>query len=191
MSEDKFNAELYREHNENEFKKVTFIYDEFPTIFGEILIAKFADGGTIKIGRNVTINSAFWANPVGGTQTCLLIKGPEALIEIGDNTGMSNCIIASRTRVTIGENVNIGGGVKIFDTDFHSLDLQERIDDVNIPSKPIVLEDGCFIGADAIILKGVTIGKESVVAAGAVVAKNIPAGEIWGGNPAKFIKKLK
>ena len=191
MSKKLFNPELYRQHNEDEFKKVTFICDEFPTIFGEILVAKFANGGTVKIGKNVAINSAFWANPVGGTQTCFLIKGNHALIEIGDNSGISNVILAARTRITIGKDVNLGGGVKIFDTDFHSIDLQERIDDVNIPTKPVVIEDGCFIGADVIILKGVTIGKESVVGAGSVVAKSIPAGEIWGGNPAKFIKKLK
>jgi acetyltransferase-like isoleucine patch superfamily enzyme len=191
MTEDLFNAELYRKHNENEFKKVTFICDEFPTIFGEILVAKFADGGTVKIGKNVDINSAFWANPVGGTQTCFLIKGNDAVIEIGDNVGMSNVVLAARTSITIGQYVNLGGGVKIFDTDFHSIDLQERLNDINIPTRPVFIEDGCFIGADAIILKGVTIGKESVVGAGSVVAKSIPAGEIWGGNPAKFIKILK
>jgi acetyltransferase-like isoleucine patch superfamily enzyme len=53
------------------------------------------------------------------------------------------------------------------------------------------IEDGAFIGTNAIILKGVTVGAESVIAAGAVVAKSIPPGEIWGGNPARFIKKLK
>jgi acetyltransferase-like isoleucine patch superfamily enzyme len=47
-----------------------------------------------------------------------------------------------------------------------------------------------FIGARCIILKGVTIGEKSIVAAGSVVTKNIPEGEVWGGNPAKFIKKI-
>ncbi|MEA2012234.1 MAG: acyltransferase [Verrucomicrobiota bacterium] len=190
MNDSQFNPQLYRKYNENEFQKVTFICDEFPTVFGEILVAKFADGGTVKIGKNVTINSAFWANPVGGTQTCFLIKGEDALINIGNNVGMSNVLLAARVSIKIHDNVNLGGGVKIFDTDFHSVDLQERLDDVNIPKKAVVIEEGCFLGADVIILKGVTIGKESVVGAGSVVAKSIPPGEIWGGNPAKFIKKL-
>jgi acetyltransferase-like isoleucine patch superfamily enzyme len=69
--------------------------------------------------------------------------------------------------------------------------MQERIADVNIPHKPVRIEDGAFIGTNAIICKGVTIGKESIVAAGAVVVKSIPPGEIWGGNPAKFIRKLR
>lgn len=190
MSKNLFNAEIYRQHNESEFKKVNFICDDFPTIFGEILVAKFADGGTIKIGKNMTINSAFWANPVGGTQTCFLIKGEEAVIDIGNNVGISNVIFAASVSIKIHDNVNLGGGVKIFDTDFHSIDLHERLADINIPVKPVVIEEGVFIGADVIILKGVTIGKESVVGAGSVVAKNIPPGEIWGGNPAKFIKKI-
>ncbi len=181
-------AELYREHNEKEFEKVTLVCDEFPTIYGEIVVCGYH--GTVKIGKNVTINSAFWANPVGGTQTAFLIKGKGAVIEIGDNCGFSNVVLAAKTHIAIGKNVFLGGGVRIFDTDFHSTDLQERLDDVNIPTKPVVIEDGCFIGADAIILKGVTVGKESVVGAGSVVAKSIPPGEIWGGNPAKFIKKL-
>jgi len=52
-----------------------------------------------------------------------------------------------------------------------------------------VIQEGAFVGASSIILKGVTIGKHSIVAAGSVVSKSIPAGEIWGGNPAKFIRK--
>ena len=178
-------------YNRWAFRKHGVQYEEFPTIYGRILIAKFADGGTIKLGMGVIINSAYWANPTGGNRTCFLIKGPEAVIEIGDNTGMSNVLLAARTRITVGSNISFGGGAKIFDTDFHSLDLQERKADVNIPTAPVVIEDGVFIGADAIILKGVTIGAESVIGAGSLVAKSVPPGEIWGGNPAKFIKKLK
>ena len=55
---------------------------------------------------------------------------------------------------------------------------------------PVIIEDTVFIGAKCIILKGVTIGQNSIVGAGSVVTKSIPADEIWGGNPAKFIRKL-
>ena len=55
---------------------------------------------------------------------------------------------------------------------------------------PVVIEDNVFIGARCIILKGVTIGENSVVGAGSVVTKSIPANEIWAGNPAKFIRKI-
>lgn len=166
---------------------------EPPTIFGRLLITDFTSGwtGSISLGRRVVICSSFEANPVGGTRTAFILKGAEARIEIGDGSGMSNASIAAYESVFIGKDVNLGAGCKVMDTDFHPLDLDERIRNVNIPHRPVRIEDGAFIGTNAIILKGVTIGAESVIAAGAVVAKSVPAGEIWGGNPARFIKKLK
>ena len=77
---------------------------------------------------------------------------------------------------------------KIWDTDFHAIEYNDRCKNVNIKSAPIFIKEGAFIGACSIILKGVTIGKHSVIGAGSVVTKNIPDNEIWGGNPARFIK---
>ena len=71
-------------YNRAVFARHHIQYQTFPTIFGRILVAKFADGGTIKLGKDVVINSAFWANPVGGQRTVFLIKGKDALIEIDD-----------------------------------------------------------------------------------------------------------
>lgn len=180
-------------YNKREFRKYKVAFEEFPVINGRILIANFAEGGfgKIKIGRNVAINSSIVSNPVGGTRTILLFKSKDAVIEIGDGTGISNAMIAAYEHVFIGKDVSIGAGVKIMDTDFHPLDLDERKRNVNIPHKPIRIEDGAFIGTEAMILKGVTVGAESIVGAGAIVAKSIPPGEIWGGNPAKFIRKIK
>lgn len=56
---------------------------------------------------------------------------------------------------------------------------------------PVVIKNGVFIGANSIILKGVTIGEKAIVGAGSVVTRSIPDGEIWAGNPAKFIRKIK
>ncbi len=163
-----------------------------PVVNGRILVANFAPdfSGSFKFGSNVIINSSLAANPVGGVRSVLLFKGPNAVIEIHDDTGLSNVMIAAFEHVYIGRNVNLGAGCKVLDTDFHPLDLQERIRNVNIPHRPVRIEDGAFIGTEAMILKGVVVGAESVVAAGAVVVKSIPPGEIWGGNPAKFIRKL-
>ena len=55
---------------------------------------------------------------------------------------------------------------------------------------PVIIEDNVFIGARSIILKGVTIGRNSIVGAGSVVTKSIPSNQIWGGNPAKFIRNI-
>ena len=70
------------------------------------------------------------------------------------------------------------------------MDFEKRINEAGGETKPVIIKDGAFIGADGIILKGVTIGKKSVIGAGSVVTKSVPDGEIWAGNPAKFIRKL-
>ena len=147
--------------------------------------------GKIFFGKGVKINSKLAANPIGGdTQTVLFCdKGAELVV--GNNTGMSNCAIVAKQSVTIGNNVKIGGSVKIYDNDFHALDATERNFGSDKPKcAPVVIKDGAFIGAFSIILKGVTIGENSIVGAGSVVTKNIPDNEIWAGNPAKFIKKI-
>jgi acetyltransferase-like isoleucine patch superfamily enzyme len=177
-------------HNRRVFRQNNVEYQTFPTIFGRLRIAKFTTGGTIRIGRDVVINSTFSANPVGGVETVLLIKGPEALIEIGDEVGISNAIIAARRHIRIGNNVNIGAGVKIFDNDFHSADFAERAADINIPTAPVSIGDRAWIGGDATVLKGVTIGEESVIGLGSIVTRDVPPGEIWAGIPAKFIRKI-
>ena len=84
----------------------------------------------------------------------------------------------------------IGGGVCIYDTDFHPLSSVDRLKDnaEKIASGAVNIEENAFIGANCTVLKGVTIGKNSIIGACSVVTKNIPPNEIWAGNPAKFIK---
>lgn len=112
---------------------------------------------------------------------------------IGDGVGISNSAITCWERVEIGNNVLIGSGVRIYDTDFHPLESSYRYGEKKDGSRtihdPVYIEDGVFIGAGSIILKGVRIGKNSIVGAGSVVAKSIPEGEIWAGNPAKRVRE--
>ena len=158
-------------------------------IFGRIFCVSNSKEG-IKIGNHVSINSNRKSNPIGGdTKTILFAKG-NGKIRIGDCCGISNTTIFASESITIGDRVLLGGGTKIYDTDFHWLDLEKRMSEDGGITKPVVIEDGVFVGAHTIILKGVTIGKASVIGAGSVVTKSIPAGEIWGGNPAKFIRKI-
>jgi acetyltransferase-like isoleucine patch superfamily enzyme len=147
---------------------------------------------SITIGNSVSINTRFSANPIGGTEQASFWTIGKGTITIGDDTGISNSAFVSFDSIRIGSHVQIGGGCKIYDTDFHSLNYEERISspDPGIVSRPVVICDGAFIGAHSIILKGVTIGERSVVGAGSVVTKSIPDGEIWAGNPARFIRKL-
>ena len=85
------------------------------------------------------------------------------------------------------------GGTSVYTTDFHSLDpiiRASKDDQKHSKSAHVVICDNVFIGAKCIILKGVTIGENSVIGAGSVVTKNVPADQIWAGNPAKFIKNV-
>lgn len=148
-------------------------------------------GSNLSIGDNVVINSGWRFNVTGGCErTGIAIYGGK--IKIGDNVGISNTNIVSMISITIEDDVIIGAGTRIMDSDFHSLQYINRMQskDTHINSKPVIIKKGAFIGAYSIILKGVTVGEKSVIAAGSVVTKDVPKNEIWGGNPAKFIRNV-
>lgn len=150
------------------------------------------NNGQLIIENDVIINSYYAGNPIGGqTKTTFWIKN-NGIIIIKKGARISNSTFVSANKILISENVYIGGDCKIYDTNFHSIDFNKRIldGDSDVKSCPIIIEKGAFIGGGSIILKGVIIGEKSVIGAGSVVTNNIPEGEIWGGNPAKFIKKL-
>lgn len=107
---------------------------------------------------------------------------------IGDNTliGMSNVIIGP---VSIGNNVIFAQNIVASGLNHDYTDVNTPIFKQKILVSPIVIEDDCWIAANAVITSGVTIGKHSVVAAGAVVTKNIPPYSVAVGNPAKVIKQ--
>lgn len=149
-------------------------------------------GGEIRFGKKIGINSGRKFNLIGGDSKLILRVINDGRIIIGNNVGMSNVTLVARNLIKIDDDVLLGGGVKIYDNDFHSLDFDTRINHPyeDIKSKPVIVKHGAFIGAHSIVLKGVTIGERSIVGAGSVVTKNIPNDEIWGGNPAKFIRKI-
>jgi acetyltransferase-like isoleucine patch superfamily enzyme len=149
-------------------------------------------GGSITIGNGFKMNNNFAANIIGRQQKCIYISKGNLVIK--NNVGVSSAAIICHNSITIGNNVLIGGNTVIYDTDFHSLDFNDRnaIPEIvtNIKTAPVVINDNVFIGGHSLILKGVTIGKNSIVGAGSVVARNIPENEIWAGNPAKKIKDI-
>lgn len=158
-------------------------------IRGHILLS---NSGDVKIGNYCTINSSQAANMTAGDRcTINVISG---VLTIGDNTGISNAHISCAKAITIGSNVLIGGGVKIFDTDFHPLQPIYRYgkmrDNNRVNTSEVVIEDGAFIGAETIVLKGAHIEKNSIIGAGSVVTGIIPDNEVWAGQPARFIKKI-
>ena len=108
---------------------------------------------------------------------------------IGDHTriGLHNTIIGP---VTIGCHVNLAQGITVTALNHNFEDSDKRIDEQGVSTTPVTIEDDIWIGANAVILPGVTIGNHSVVAAGAVVTKNVPPHSLVAGVPAKIIKQI-
>lgn len=146
-----------------------------------------------RIGNNLQLNNHTKYNMVGLYKQCSFFIQKNAKLKIGDNCGFSGVSIYCSSEIQIGNNCNFGGNVCIWDTDFHPTDyLARRINDMSIVNtKPIFIGDDVFVGANSIILKGLSIGNRSLIGAASVVTKDIPNDEMWAGNPAKFIKKLK
>lgn len=157
------------------------------------LIMRTPRAGRIILGSGVSICSRVSSNLVGLTGPSIFEVIGDGRITIGDNVGMSSPIISSKAEVRIGSHAKLGGNVRIYDHDFHSLNWEFRrsfaTDLDNAASSPVSIGEDVFVGTNTIILKGVVIGDRAVVGAGSVVAKDIPADEIWGGNPARFIKR--
>jgi acetyltransferase-like isoleucine patch superfamily enzyme len=108
---------------------------------------------------------------------------------IGDHTrvGLHNTIIGP---VTIGSHVNLAQGITVTALNHNFEDTHKRIDEQGISTNPVTIEDDIWIGANAVILPGITIGHHSVVAAGAVVTKDVPPHSLVAGVPAKIIKQI-
>ena len=108
---------------------------------------------------------------------------------IGDHTrvGLHNTIIGP---VTIGSHVNLAQGITVTALNHNFSDSEKRIDEQGVSTTSVVIEDDVWIGANAVVLPGVRIGTHSVVAAGAVVTKDVPPHSIVAGVPAKVIKKI-
>lgn len=148
--------------------------------------------GKVTIGDHGRIVGSRRLNPIGYGDQTNIIAEKSAIIKIGDYIGMANSTIYARKEIVIGNHVLLGGGTKIYDTDFHSLDYRVRAsrDDKKFSvCAPVKIGDYVFVGAGSTILKGVTIGARSIIGANSVVTRNVPPDEIWAGNPAKCIRR--
>lgn len=110
-------------------------------------------------------------------------------VVIGDHTriGLHNTIIGP---VEIGNNVNLAQGITVTALNHNFSDTKKRIDEQGVSTNPVTIEDDVWVGANAVILPGVTIGEHCVVAAGAVVTKDVPPHSLVAGVPAKVIKNI-
>ena len=135
---------------------------------------------------------------------CSFAIGPNGQCSVGDFTLMNGALVMAEERIQIGSHCLISWNVGIADSDFHPLAPAQRIIDAHalapffkdrpprpkLRTVPVIIGDNVWIGMNAIILKGVTIGENSVVAAGAVVTKSVPANVVVAGNPATLVREL-
>ena len=153
----------------------------------------------LKIGNNCIIDAHF------------VFESYSGCVNIGNNCYLGSSMYISHSYIYIGNNVTIAWGCTIYDHDSHSLNYLMRrkdvIDELNdikhrnmfiknkdwtcVKSEPIIIEDDVWIGMNCLILKGVKIGKGSVVGAGSVVTKNVPEFVVVAGNPATIVKYIK
>ncbi len=147
--------------------------------------------GSCSVGNDLQLQNGDHYNMVGRQQKCFLVIGRNATLTIGDNVGISGTAIVCHKNIVIGDHTRIGMNCVIYDTDFHDLDLRKRAvipeDYTEVVKKEVLIGKYVFIGAHSTILKGVTVGDGAIIGAGSVITRNIPSGEIWGGNPARFI----
>lgn len=150
--------------------------------------------GKMKIGNNFSMNNGQRHNRIGRQQNCIFIVTSNSELVIMDNVGMSGVAIVCHNKITIGNNVKIGGNTVIYDTDFHSINYKHRqdtqLDILHKKTKPVSIGNDVFIGAHTTILKGVNIGDGSIIGASSVVTKDVPSGQIWAGNPARLVREL-
>jgi acetyltransferase-like isoleucine patch superfamily enzyme len=140
-------------------------------------------GSAIQIGRRFECISKIKANLIY-RPCCIMTCSKDANLEIGNNVGVSGCVIACFKYIKIGNNVKIGGNCTIMDGDFHSDDYRS-----GIPSD-VIIEDNVWLGMNVMIMKGVHIGENSVIGAGSIVTKDIPANVVAAGNPCRIIKNI-
>lgn len=148
------------------------------------VIYKIDDSAKLNIGAQTKIGNS--NSPGFYSYSYIEARNGSECIEIQNSTLIGNrFVVISKSRIKIGSNCLIGNDVKLYDSDFHSLNIKRE--SKRCRSSPIDIGDNVFIGDNVIILKGVNVEDNSVIGAGSVVTKSIKEGEIYAGNPAKKI----
>ncbi len=137
--------------------------------------------GTLRVGDRTRIVSA--------VATVQIDVEPNATMEIGELVFINyGCSLGATQLIRIGPRCSLGSHVMMIDNDFHSLEPERR--NVRPPSAPIILEENVWIGARAIVMRGVTIGAHSVIGAGSIVTQDIPPRSLAVGVPARVVRSI-
>lgn len=160
-------------------------------VFG-LPIISFANHSEVKVGTNlVLISHSYFSEPGIDHPVVIRTLNSSAKLVIGNNVGISGGGICVAQEVVIGDDVMMGANSFITDTDFHPVDPEKRrFRKDNVASRRVIIEENVFIGMNSTILKGARIGKNSVIAAGSIVTKDIPPNSIAAGVPARVIGQV-
>jgi len=154
---------------------------------GPVLFKKYPTSKII-IGKNNSFRSSPTSNLVGINRSCAIsTHSKSAKIIIGERCGFSGTIIGAYNQITIGNHVLFGANTTITDFDWHPV---QRKGITEMVSAPIVIEDNVWLGMNAVVLKGVSVGQNAIIGANSVVTKSIPANAVAAGNPATIISIL-
>lgn len=156
-------------------------------------IVSLAPNSRIRIGNRAVLTSWSAYTALGVSHPVVLrTLAPGAELIMGDDVGISGGTICAAKRVVIGERSMLGANVTIVDTDFHPLHSYNRryAGSEGANAAEVVIGSNVFIGANAIVLKGVRIGDNAVIGAGSVVTRDVPPNVIAAGNPCKVIREL-
>jgi acetyltransferase-like isoleucine patch superfamily enzyme len=145
--------------------------------------------GRIELGDRVSLNSY----PDGElVRTGLMAYFPSSIIKIGNDTTLNGALVYARMEVTIGNDCGLSPGVVIMDNNSHSTSIDPiiRWKTGEIKESPVIIGDNVWLGMRSIVMKGVSIGDNSIIAANSVVTRDVPSNQLFGGIPARFIKQL-
>lgn len=138
----------------------------------------------VSLGGGCTFRSSYKSNLIGIDRPCIISAHGKAELRIGNNCGFSGTVIGCFLHINIGSNVKFGANTLITDSDWHEDD--ERSGN----HTEVIIGNNVWVGTRAIVLKGVTIGDNSVIGAGSVVTRDIPANSIAAGNPCRVIRRI-
>lgn len=164
---------------------------------------KLRMGKRVQFGRNFVTNGSLVIRGPGrvilgddinawghAEKNVLITYTPDSVISIGKGTRLNGAGIQAYTRVSVGARCILSSTI-IFDSDFHPLSPTQRHDpDAPVAAAPINIGENVWVGGQSAVLKGITIGENSVVAFRAVVSKDVPANVVVAGNPAQIVKRL-
>lgn len=155
-------------------------------------IPRIENKGSIQLGSNLRLISAKCGYNSGNLSGGVFLRTTKSgKIRIGDEVYLNGTSIISEQEVTLGSRIMIGANTVIMDTNTHNVPYKDRLRRWDkIVTKPVKIEDDVWIGANCFILKGVTIGRGSIVGAGSVVNNDVKPLSIFAGNPAVFVKSI-